>query len=347
MKLPEHFFEEIINFAPYGIIIMDKDRTIYYMNESAKSMCGWKIGDSVPYCSYCQQREIEEGENRCILAVEDPVPFFYSHMAVYSGIEEEFEMSLKKMNINNEDYYILQLRRPVENEISKKAKFNELLVQETMLAQEAERRKIARELHDHIGQSVYSIFLGLEGIKPYVNNKTYESHLTKMITGMEKTLNDIKCLSKNLRSETVDHLGLKDALYEAVRDWEELYKVDIQFIMDTKINDCFEREKELHFFRIIQEGVNNAVRHGNATSISIHIKSSNQFIYFYIHDNGIGFDVKTKKSNGLGLKHMYERSKMLGGAIKWSSKKGGPTKVEGFVSINKNEGDNEYESADC
>ncbi len=347
MKLPEHFFKEIINYAPNGIIIMDKDRTIHYINKSAKSMFGWQIGDSVPYCSYCKQREIEEGENRCILTAEDPVPFFHSHMAVYSGIEEEFEMTLKMMHSNNEDYYILILRRQAENETSKKAKFHELLVQETMLAQEAERRKIARELHDHIGQSVYSIFLGLEGIKPYVNNKAYESHLSKMITSMEKTLNDIKCLSKNIRSETVDYLGLKDALYEAVRDWEELYQIDIQFIMDTEINDCFDREKELHFFRIIQESVNNAVRHGNATSISIHIKSSNQYIYFQIHDNVTVFDVNTKKSNGLGLKHMYERSKMLGGSIKWISKKGGPTKVEGFVSINNNEGDDEYESADC
>jgi two-component system sensor histidine kinase NreB len=347
MNLPAHTLEEIINHLPDGIIIMDKNRIIHYMNASAMSLTGWKNDENVPYCSYCQQREIEVGENRCILTAKDPVPFFHSHMAVYSGIEEEFEMSLKRIKIMEEDFYFLRLQSTEDNKNSEKVKFHELLVQQTMLAQEAERSKIARELHDNIGQNVYSVFLGLEGIRQYTNNIKYESHLTNMVKVMERTLNDIKQLSKKLRPEIVYHLGIKDALEEAVLDWKKLYQVDFQLEMDIENDGDFDREKELHLFRVIQEGVSNAVNHGNATSITIHLKSSYQFIYFYIHDNGTGFDVGVKEKKGLGLKHMYERCMMMGGDIRWISSKGGPTKVEGFSSIIKKVVEAEHESTNC
>ncbi|MDF2857444.1 MAG: ATPase, partial [Neobacillus sp.] len=312
--------------------------------EMAYSLTGWEIGAHVPYCTYCQQRDIEENENRCILTVDNPVPFFHSHMAVYSGIEEEFEMSLKKIKVNNEINYILRMKRALDSESIEKIKFHELLVQETMLAQEAERRKIARELHDHIGQSVYSIFLGLEGIRQYVTDSTFDSHLANMVNVMDRTLTDIKRLTKNLRPDTVYHLGLKDALLESVHDWEELYQVKININIDLITENSFARERELHLFRIIQEGVFNAVRHGCATTITIQLKSAYQYIYFLIHDNGTGFNVQTSRTKkGLGLKHMYERCLMMDGDIRWTSNIGGPTKVEGFVSMNKSEGEDVFE----
>jgi two-component system, NarL family, sensor histidine kinase NreB len=340
MNILSNTFEEVLNHLSEGIIIMDMNRIIHYMNKSASLLTGWKIGGTVPYCRYCQHREIDEIENRCILTAEDPVPFFHSHMAVYTGIEEQFEMALKKITLNNEDYFILKLKRPIDIDSNEKAKFHELLVHETMLAQEAERRKIARELHDHIGQSVFSIFLGLEGIRNYVTDENFDSHITNMVNVMERTLIDIKKLTKNLRPETVYHLGIKEALNEAVQDWRELYQVDIDLIFDIKEEEFFDREKELQLFRIIQEGVNNAVKHGCATSIIIHLRKSYQYLFFQIQDNGIGFNIETSKaSKGLGIKHMYERCLMMDGDIRWISQKGGPTKVEGFVMINKMEGE--------
>ncbi|WP_045516373.1 sensor histidine kinase [Neobacillus niacini] len=348
MNILSTTFDEIINHLSEGIIIMDKNRIIQYMNEVARALTGWNMGAKVPYCTYCQQREIDKNENRCILTADDPVPFFHSHMAVYSGIEEEFEMSLKKIKVNNDIYFILRLKRPVDNESLEKIKFHELLVQETMLAQEYERRKIARELHDHIGQSVYSIFLGLEGIRHLVTNSNYDSHLANMVNVMERTLSDIKRLTKNLRPEIVYHLGLKEAVLEAVRDWEELYQVEIQVNIEFNKEECFELERELHLFRILQEAVRNAICHGHASKLTIQLKSSFQYVFFVIQDNGKGFDVQTNNpKKGLGLRHMFERCLMMGGDIRWISKIGGPTKVEGFVSIKKSEGEDVFEPFNC
>ncbi|WP_079508522.1 sensor histidine kinase [Mesobacillus jeotgali] len=345
MLMQTEFLADIVDHLPEGMIVMDTVRTIHYLNEKATNMTGWKLGEKVPYCTYCQEREVDEDENRCILTTDEPIPFFHSHMAVYEGLEE-FEMSLKKIKVANEVYYVLRIRQPIQNENSERARFHELLVQETLLAQEAERKRIARELHDHIGQSVYSIFLGLEVIKQTITDEKYQHHLSNMVKVMEKTLNNIKQLTKSLRPELVYDIGLEKSLRQAVKDWRKLYQIEIFLEMELDKDQKLDSEKELHLFRIIQESVANAVRHGQATYFSIHLKNYYQYVFFNLYDNGKGFISERYKSKGLGLKHMYERCKMLDGDIKWLSKDGGPTRVEGFVSLIKAEGESESELND-
>lgn len=346
MKNQHKNLAAIIDYLPEGIILMDKERVIHYLNDQAGKMTGWQPGDTVPYCTYCQQREISQHEERCILSVEESIPFFHSHMPVYKGLEE-FEMSLTRMELEGELFFLLRITIPVQDENRERAKFNELLVQETMLAQEAERKKIARELHDHIGQSVYSIFLGLEVTKQAIGDGKYQSHVDNMLNLMEKTLSDIKHLTKSLRPEIVYHLGLKKSLRDAVRDWMKLYQIDIILEMNIDEVEEFDPEKELHLFRVIQESVSNAVRHGKASTIEIHLNSHYQYIFFHVKDDGCGFKPDERHPKGLGLKHVYERCKILGGDIRWLSKTGGPTRVEGFVSILKSEGETENEFNDC
>ncbi|MBT2691542.1 histidine kinase [Bacillus sp. ISL-55] len=345
MLMQTEFLEEIVDHLPEGMIVMDKNRTIHYLNEKAVDMTGWKLGEKVPYCTYCQERELEENENRCILTADNPLPFFNSHLAVYEGLEE-FEMSLKKMTISEEVYYVLRIRPPVQNENSERARFHELLVQETLLAQEAERKRIAMELHDHIGQSVYSIFLGLEVIKQNISEDKYQNHVTNMVNVMGKTLEDIKRLTKSLRPEIVYDIGLEKSLRQAVKDWRKLYQIEIFLEMELDNEQKLDREKELHLFRVIQESITNSVRHGKASYFSIHLKTYYQYIFFKLYDNGNGFNGGGCKTKGLGLKHMYERCKMLDGDIKWISKEGGPTRVEGFVSLTKAEGERKDEPND-
>lgn len=345
MVIQTEFLAEIVDHLPEGMIVMDKDRRIHYLNEKAVHMTGWKLGEKVPYCTYCQERELDEDENRCILTSDEPIPFFNSHLAVYEGLEE-FEMSLKKMIISEDVFYVLRIRPPVRNENSERARFHELLVQETLLAQEAERKRIAMELHDHIGQSVYSIFLGLEVIKQNISEEKYQNHVTNMVNVMEKTLEDIKRLTKSLRPEIVYDIGLEKSLRQAVKDWRKLYQIEIFLEMELDKEQKLDPEKELHLFRIIQESITNSVRHGKATYFSIHLKTFYQYVFFQLYDNGTGFISTGCKTKGLGLKHMYERCKILDGDIKWLSKEGGPTRVEGFVSLTKAEGEREDEPND-
>ncbi|PLR82216.1 hypothetical protein CVD25_08605 [Bacillus canaveralius] len=87
--------------------------------------------------------------------------------------------------------------------------------------------------------------------------------------------------------------------------------------------ESFDSENELHFFRVLQEGINNAIRHGKADYISIQLKSYFHHVFFKVYDNGMGFEIKNENINGLGTKHMLERCRILEGDLRWFSKWGG------------------------
>lgn len=315
--------------------MMDDAREIVYLNDKAIEFTGWRIGEKVPFCSYCQMRDVPHGEERCILANDDPLPSFRAHMPNYVSDEYTFEMSLNKQTLEGKVYQILVIRNPTINAEKEKLKMQELLIQETMLAQENERKRIARELHDNIGQSVYSLYLGLEGIKRHVSDPEYHARLKKMTAVMDDTLNNLKRLTKELRPQLVDHLGLKSALVTTAKEWQEFYKIAIELQINLDDQVHFQKEEGLHLFRIIQESVRNAVKHGKATSITIELDSHYDYLSFRITDDGIGFDVESVKNEGLGFRHIMERVKMLDGDVKWLSSPGGPTKVEGFIKISR------------
>lgn len=324
-------FQKLVDELAEGIVMMDLDRKIIYLNKKASHITGWKLGDSVPYCSYCQLRYVSRDEERCILANDHLLESFRSHMPNYVDTETDFEMSMSKIEFDGIMRQVLIIRNPsIQGE---EMKMQEILIHDTMRAQEEERKRIAMELHDHIGQSVYSIYLGLDGIKRHVKDPEYHKRLEKMNAVMDDTLECLKQLTKELRPRLFDNLGFETALRSSVEDWKQLYKVD--FTLQIRIHNEveFTKDEGLHLFRIIQESINNAIRHGKATHIKIEIYTIDRELYFQILDNGKGFDLQSLNGNGVGLKHMRERAKMLNGDIKWISQIGGPTRIEGYIEL--------------
>lgn len=333
--MKDKYFKKLVAELSEGIVIMDDDRKITYINKKAFQVTGWQEGEHVPYCSYCQLRQVSENEERCILANDEPLASFRSHMPNYVDSKTDFEMSMNKFEVEGRPFSVLMIRNPSINNQDEKVKMQELLIHDTMLAQESERKRIAMELHDHIGQGIYSIYLGLDAIKRHVQEPEYHERLEKMNGVMEDTLLCLKRLTKELHPRLFDNLGFETALRSSVEDWRRLY--NIKFSLNIRIHDDlkFEKEEGLHLYRIIQESVNNAIRHGKATHIKIEIYTVKRELYFQITDNGIGFDIQNIHKNGLGLKHMMERVKMFNGDIKWISKKGGPSRIEGYINIEK------------
>lgn len=332
MKL--EWFKEMIDHLSEGVVMMDKERIIKYINNLGKEMTGWKVGGRVPYCSYCQLREVKPREERCLLVQEDPLPVFQAHMPTYKGLKESFQMSTSSIDIDGERMVLLILRNPKWTFEEHDHKVRQLLIQETMIAQEAERKRIAMELHDHIGQSVFSVFLGLQGFKQYLYDDRHKQHLYKMEKLLQDTIEDLKKLTKDLCPSILDHLGIEKALRSAIKDWIENYEIDIEGKFLNIKDESLSREKSLQLFRVIQESVHNAVRHGKATKVEVFLQEEQGKLYFKVVDNGIGFDIEEAREQGVGLYHMIERIEMVGGDIKCFSKPGGPTRVEGFIPIN-------------
>ncbi|MBO8171379.1 MAG: sensor histidine kinase [Bacillaceae bacterium] len=328
-------FQEVVDHLSEGVVIMDENRTIHYLNQLADKMTRWQVGEKVPYCSYCQLREVAPGEERCLLVREETLPVFQAHMPTYKGLKESFQMSTSSIVLDGHKYIILILRNPKWSYEEQDQKVRHLLIQETMKAEESERKRIAMELHDHIGQSIYSVFLGLQTFKHSLRDEKYKNHLVNMENQIEQTLEDLKRLSKELHPSTLDHLGLARAINNAVQEWENMYQVTIETdILDIGKN-LVPREVALHVYRVIQESVRNAVHHGKADIIRIVLDLKENRLYFQVFDNGIGFDVEEKRNTSLGLYHMLERMEIVGGELRCFSKKGGPTRLEGYVPLER------------
>ncbi len=184
-------------------------------------------------------------------------------------------------------------------------------LQQLVKSQEDERIRIAKELHDGIGQNLL-----------IMKNKMADDK-----TLMEKTIEELRSISRNLHPVQLEKLGLKIAIESNI---EEVSKItDIYFSYEIEIlNAILSSEKQINLYRIIQECISNIIKHSQARDARITLQNYKNETKLYIYDNGIGFnysEAKLKKT--LGLTSIKERVKLIGGVLKINSKPG-ETKIE-------------------
>jgi two-component system sensor histidine kinase UhpB len=195
---------------------------------------------------------------------------------------------------------------------------NHNLTQQIIHLQEDERKNLARELHDEIGQHLTAIHIDASAI---LNAKTTESahESAKAIDSVTRQMMDIvHTMLQRLRPSGLDELGLKPALEELVSSWSHRQKgVHIDF----NINGDFTSIDEvilLTIYRVIQECLTNISRHSQAKDVVINLEKEAPFIKLYVADNGVGF-AEDHKTTGFGLAGMNERIDSLGGEVLISS----------------------------
>ncbi len=175
-------------------------------------------------------------------------------------------------------------------------------------AQEEERKRIARDLHDGVGQSLLLIRKQME--------TTHETTLDnqRMIT---ETLEEVRSISRDLHPFQLEKLGLTAAINEVIHKIEHSTELFITKEMDN-IDGMLSDKAQIHVFRTIQEALNNVMKHSEATAAKVSIKSLPNEIIITVQDNGKGFDLEwaVVKSKSLGLRTMNERIASLGGKLK-------------------------------
>ncbi len=188
-------------------------------------------------------------------------------------------------------------------------------------AQEEERKRISKGLHDGIGQSLLLI-------KNSLRTKNVEDS-EKMVSS---TIEEVRSISRNLHPFQLEKFGLTKALESMVEELNESVEKTVFTEEIDNIDGVFSKEQEINLYRIIQECFNNILKHANATAARIIIKKTNRFINITILDNGKGFDLEKNKDlvNSLGLKSIRERIKYLKGSVSFNSKlnKGTTIKIQ-------------------
>ena len=185
---------------------------------------------------------------------------------------------------------------------------------------EQERKRIAGELHDSLGQN---LLIAKNEIQQCLLSHPLPDecaeNLKEISSIVTESINEAREISYNLHPHQLDRLGLKKAIESSIAKFSK--SSDIIFVKEIDdIDDLFPKEKEIHIYRIIQEGLNNIVKHANAEQVDLKINHRKNLLEIFIEDNGIGFDYKKYssdkvKTSGLGLAGIAERVKILEGDL--------------------------------
>ena len=183
-------------------------------------------------------------------------------------------------------------------------------------AQEQERRRIARELHDDIGQRLALLGIELAQLRQsYSNPSEFPGRIDQLQTQTSEIAADVQSLSHELHSSKLQYLGLAAALKGFCKEFSEQQKVEVAF----KTHDVptpLSPDISLCFFRVLQEALHNAAKHSGVRHFEVRLWGTPDEIHLTIGDSGVGFDVEaTKASRGLGLISMQERLKLLNGVL--------------------------------
>ena len=211
------------------------------------------------------------------------------------------------------------------------------LFRRVVAAQEAERQRIARDLHDETGQALTAIGMGLRGLsgKLSARNKNALNTLHKLETLTADSLQELQRLMTDLRPSHLDDLGLSAALRWYSTKLQAHSSLHIR--VDIHGEECdLDDAMKITIFRIIQESLNNVIKHAQATNVNIHVHFEEKDVRISVFDNGVGFDrdqVQQRRTNrpSLGLAGMEERAALLGGTVTVQSRPGYGTEVEALI----------------
>lgn len=206
------------------------------------------------------------------------------------------------------------------------------LLHRIVTAQEDERQRIARDLHDQLGQRLTALRLKLAAVRSLTDD---ESEVSSRITRLQEIAatidKEVSFLSTQLRPSLLDDLGLEEALKAYTDDWARHYDIGLEFHSNLSLVDRIPKEAETHFYRIAQEGLNNIVKHANARKVSVLLERTVNTIVLVIEDDGSGFDQQESADRtsrqGLGLVGMLERANLIGADLEIESENGSGTTI--------------------
>jgi two-component system sensor histidine kinase UhpB len=207
-------------------------------------------------------------------------------------------------------------------------------------AQEEERKRVARELHDETSQVLTSLLISLAVLEESVPSQEAKERIAETRQLAHLTLRAIRSLSIDLRPSALDDLGLLPALRWYIKEYQQKFAITVNY-QAIGIKDRLSSEMETVLYRIVQEALTNVARHSKAHTVNVIIKEESNAINVTIEDDGRGFDVEhllNKKpgmgqERGWGLVGMFERAQLLDGTLEIDSTPDKGTTIHAHIPI--------------
>jgi signal transduction histidine kinase len=200
-------------------------------------------------------------------------------------------------------------------------------------AQEHERARIGRELHDDINQRLAMLAVELEQLKE--NPSEVESRVRELGNWISEISNDVQALSHDLHSSQLEYLGVVAGMKSWCKEFAERQRMQIDCRHDVRCT--LPPEIGLCLFRVLQEALHNAVKHSGVKRIEVQLREESGEIQLIVSDFGKGFDMEAaRQGRGLGLTSMRERVRLVKGTIEIQSKPMGGTTIDVRIPLSSN-----------
>jgi signal transduction histidine kinase len=257
------------------------------------------------------------------------------------GIISIFRGSLQEFSIEE-----IALLETIANQIGTAIDSAHLRLRSEETAILEERQRLARDLHDSVTQSLYSLSLLAEGYRKHAREagpEELDSWFADLGSSAHQALKDMRLLLYELRPSSIEQDGIVMAINRRLEAVEGRSGLTARLKVDGNVRHLEKRESS-ELYHIIQEGLNNSLKHAHATMIEIHLTVQKDIILLEVADDGAGFDPARIQSEGMGLTNMLERARKLNGELVIHSAPGKGTKI-----LFKREGKDEenHQSLDC
>ncbi len=209
-----------------------------------------------------------------------------------------------------------------ERERAEREQLRSQLLEKVIAAQEEERRRIARELHDETGQALTSLMVRLQMMTQLCANPELKAQVEALRQLTAQTLDNVHNLSVELRPSALDDLGLTAALERYVQEYQRHTAIEVDFVI-MGLDERLPPPVETALYRMVQESLTNIARHAQAETASVLLEQRPDRVRAIIEDDGVGFDpLASMNGERLGLYGMRERAKLLNGQLTIESSPG-------------------------
>lgn len=350
----ENRFRQLLESAPDAMIIVDDAGEVLLVNSRTEEIFGYHrndiIGRHVEVLVPDHLRAMHEGNRAAYTSTPEARPMGLGidlHGLRKDGSEFPIEIALSPIDTEEGKVICAAVRditeqRRLEEEIAESSRRRAedlrdfaVSVQE---AQEEERRRLARELHDDLGQRLSGIKLTLQALESEFpkGNRRESKRLKRVMHEFDTMIADVRRWSYDLRPAALDDFGLVAALHTLCSEFEKLHDIETEFESEDSVRSFHEAGVDIALYRIAQEALTNTAKHAGASRVLVRLFGENGSIVLTVEDNGCGFnpDVRRKLApRGMGLLSMRERSELLGGSFKVESNRLRGTKVRARLPL--------------
>jgi PAS domain S-box-containing protein len=353
------FQSDLLENVHDAIVATNSELKITSWNHAAEELYGW-TADEVLGCSIVEMTRSElSQEDRNVVQVqvhngkEVAVETVHHHkdgsaiyvdvrgVALYGekGQVVGYVTSVHDITARKRAEEALQhLNAELEKRVKQRTTQLQKLSRHILEVQEEERRAIARELHDRVGQALSALNINLQLMKDKLREDFDKDLISKVEDGMHLVAEATSLgreLLNELRPEILDDQGISAALQAYRTEYTARYGINVKFNTDIPPGLHLEPSLEITLLRIAQEALTNIARYAKTTEATVSLKLENDIVYLTIADNGVGIDTSKSEPDriGHGLKIMHERAEAFGGSISIESTIGSGTRVEVTIPI--------------